>query len=270
MGASINVSRKTQPPIRRIQPDPLPPRKPGAVSPEPNDMLSAHEEPSASLFLIGALLTALILYYPLHHIGRAYWLLGKEMNKRRGKVLAAVLVIVSGAVILFALAVILGGLARSMAAQRYEMAFEPPLNLGDRPAPSADASTYGLLPMTVGDFAQDLNSNVPEMTLSRLPRTSIDESVVSLYHRPTGETVAVTAARMSASEWAKFTMRQLKDYASQYGSVGNFAFDLGATYYLYFRIGDTSALAWERGNWVFIVSGTSLADVNSFVGSFPY
>lgn len=161
---------------------------------------------------------------------------------------------------------VIGAAIRSARAPEPLTAFAPPHDLAARPLPASETA-QDLLQETFGGFARESAS--PDRTLSVLDLAAVS-TASARYAQSAEGVVDVTAARMASAEDATFALRTLKDAASENGSLGNFALGLGEVSYVTYRIGEASALAWAHGGWVFVVSGSQIADVDAFVKTFPY
>ncbi|MBN1286246.1 MAG: hypothetical protein JXB47_12680 [Anaerolineae bacterium] len=226
-------------------------------------------EPQASNWEIAWLVMLMLIAYPVYYVARASRVVGKEVAYTEKKKLAF-LVLMAGAVfvLVFTVSVLVGGLVRSLNATDYMSAIAAPYNLDSRLVASP-GSTYGLLPMNVGDFVRDVSTDAQSKVLAKLGVAS-NGSIASTYTLATGEAASVSAEEMVSENEALFVMRKLREYASKKGSVGNFAIGLGDVSYIYYRVGTVNSLSWTHGPWLYTVSGTSMAIVNQFVQDFPY
>ncbi len=131
--------------------------------------------------------------------------------------------------------------------------------------------TYGLLPAQVGDFERDLSTNISEQAWNNLSNLPIKHSIASQYRNPAGEVVKVEAAETLSVPDATSAISTLRGQVTRReGDVGNFAIGLSEVSYLYYHQGESSALAWSHGVWMYVVSSWSLDSVNEFVADFPY
>lgn len=234
-----------------------------------NQMLVASEGPQASNWELALLVTLMILAYPTYYIVRGSRYVGKEFrHAEKKKLVFMALTSVAVFILVFAASVLIGGIARALQTADYTDIVAPPLELEDRPV-AASGSTYGLLPVSVGEFSRDVASDTAGEVLQRLGIASKD-TISTEYRLPSGESVTVNAEEMLSPDEASFVMRKLREYASMKGSVGNFSVGLGDVSYMYYRIGNVNSLSWTHGPWLYTVSGASLRIVNKFTEIFPY